>query len=89
MVEYPKEEVTRYMKVAFFCTQAAASRRPSMSQVVDMLSKKIRLNEKQLTAPGFFQTSGESSLKKSSIGIESTSYQFSSAPASFTQITPR
>jgi hypothetical protein len=87
MVEYPKEEVTRYMKVAFFCTQAAASRRPSMSQVVDMLSKKIRLNEKQLTAPGFFQTSGESSLKKSS--IESTSYQFSSAPASFTQISPR
>ncbi|XP_045821539.1 cold-responsive protein kinase 1-like [Trifolium pratense] len=87
MVEYPKEEVIRYMKVAFFCTQAAASRRPSMSQVVDMLSKTIRLNEKQLTAPGFFQTSEESSLKKSS--IESTSYQFSSAPASITQITPR
>lgn len=87
MVEFPKEEVVRYMKVAFFCTQAAASRRPSMSQVVDMLSKKIRLNEKQLTAPGFFQTSGESSLKKSS--FESTSHQFSSAPVSFTQVTPR
>ncbi|KAL5054252.1 hypothetical protein RYX36_034934 [Vicia faba] len=83
MVEYHKEEVIRYMKVAFFCTQAAASRRPMMSQVVDMLSKNIRLNEKQLTAPGFFQASGESSLKKSS--FESTSHQFSSVPASFTQ----
>lgn len=87
MVEFPEEEVIRYMKVAFFCTQAAASRRPLMSQVVDMLSKKIRLNEKQLTAPGFFQDSGESSLKKSS--FESTSNQFSSAPASFTQVIPR
>ncbi|KAJ1405486.1 Protein kinase-like domain superfamily [Sesbania bispinosa] len=74
LVEFPEEE-------------AAASRRPLMSQVVDMLSKKIRLNEKQLTAPGFFQDSGTSSQKKSS--FESTSYQFSSAPASITQVTPR
>lgn len=87
MVEYPEEEVVRYMKVAFFCTQAAASRRPMMSQVVDMLSKNIKLNEKQLTAPGLFQDSGASSLKKSS--FESTSYQFSSTPASFTQLAPR
>ena len=88
MGEFPEEEVIRYMKVAFFCTQAAASRRPMMSQVVDMLSKKIKLNEKQLTAPGFFQDAGESSsLKKSS--FESTSYQFSSTPASITQVDPR
>ncbi|RYR18619.1 hypothetical protein Ahy_B03g063240 isoform B [Arachis hypogaea] len=87
MGEFPEEEVIRYMKVAFFCTQAAASRRPMMSQVVDMLSKKTKLNEKQLTAPGFFQDSGESSLKKSS--GESTSYQFSSTPASITQVNPR
>ncbi|KAF5728922.1 LRR receptor-like serine/threonine-protein kinase [Tripterygium wilfordii] len=55
--EFPEEEVTRYMKVAFFCTQAAASRRPLMSQVVDMISRKILLNEKELTPPGFFQGS--------------------------------
>ncbi|KAK7252172.1 hypothetical protein RIF29_35938 [Crotalaria pallida] len=84
MIEYPEEEVIRYMKVAFFCTQAAASRRPLMSQVVDMLSKNIRLNEKQLTAPGFFLDSGESSRKKTS--FESTSYQFSSTPFSITQL---
>lgn len=87
MDDFPEEEVIRYMKVAFFCTQAAASRRPLMSQVVDMLTKKIRLNEKQLTAPGFFQDSGDSSLKKST--LESTSYQFSSAPVSITHVTPR
>lgn len=87
MIEYPEEEVIRYMKVAFFCTQAAASRRPLMSQVVDMLTKNIRLNEKQLTAPGFFLDSGESSLKKSS--FESTSHQFSSTPVSITHVTPR
>ncbi|RDX74769.1 Cold-responsive protein kinase 1, partial [Mucuna pruriens] len=87
MVEFPEEEVIRYMKIAFFCTQAAASRRPMMSQVVEMLSKNIKLNEKQLTAPGLFQDSGTSSLKKSS--FESTSYQFSSTPASITQLSPR
>ncbi|OIW10797.1 hypothetical protein TanjilG_27743 [Lupinus angustifolius] len=59
------------MKVAFFCTQAATSRRPLM------LSKKTRLNEKQLTAPGFFLDSGESSRNKSSY-YGSLTYQFSS-----------
>jgi len=87
MVEFPEEEVIRYMKVAFFCTQAAASRRPMMSQVVNMLSRNTRLNEKELTAPGFFQDSGTSSQKKSS--FESTSYQFSSNPSSITHLAPR
>lgn len=88
--EFPEEEVIRYMKVALFCSQAAANRRPLMSQVVDMLSRNIRLNEKQLTAPGFFQGSGLSggvSDKKSS--TESTSYQMSSVPATITNVTPR
>ncbi|GMY37322.1 putative serine/threonine-protein kinase [Fagus crenata] len=63
---FPEEEILRYMKVAFFCSQATASRRPLMSQVVEMLSRNIRLNEKELTAPGFFTDSGESSSKKGS-----------------------
>ncbi|KAA8515281.1 hypothetical protein F0562_018489 [Nyssa sinensis] len=89
--EFPEEEVTRYMKVAFFCTQATASRRPMMSQVVEMLSRNIRLNEKQLTAPGFLSNSdinsGIPSSKKSS--ESSTSYQMSSVPITITQVTPR
>lgn len=55
--DYPEEEVLRYTKVALFCTQAAAQRRPSMSQVVEMLAKPIKLNEKELTPPGIAQMS--------------------------------
>ncbi|KAF3451505.1 hypothetical protein FNV43_RR07600 [Rhamnella rubrinervis] len=92
MGEYPEEEVVRYMKIAFFCTQAAANRRPLMSQVVEMLSRNIRLNEKELAAPGFFQDSsrfsGPSSNKKLT-GDSSTSHQMSSVPVTITQVTPR
>ncbi|XP_047307918.1 cold-responsive protein kinase 1-like [Impatiens glandulifera] len=92
MEDFPKNEVIRYMKVALFCTQAAANRRPLMSQVVEMLSRKIRLNEKELTAPGYFQYAGESSQshKNGKLSDEtSTSYQMSSAPFSITQVSPR
>lgn len=90
--DFPEEEITRYIKVAFFCTQAVANRRPLMSQVIEMLSRNIRLNEKQLTAPGYFQDSDSLSelpfsTKKSSEA--STSYQMSSAPITVTQVTPR
>ncbi|XP_064973846.1 putative serine/threonine-protein kinase isoform X2 [Musa acuminata AAA Group] len=50
--EYPEEQVLRFIKVGLFCTQASAGRRPSMSQVVEMLSKPMKLNEKELTPPG-------------------------------------
>ncbi|KAL5715588.1 hypothetical protein ACHQM5_017388 [Ranunculus cassubicifolius] len=53
--DYAEEEIIRYIKVALFCTQAAPSRRPRMNQVVSMLTRDIRLNEKELTPPGFFQ----------------------------------
>ncbi|GMH26930.1 hypothetical protein Nepgr_028773 [Nepenthes gracilis] len=86
--DFPEEEVIRYMKVAFFCTQAVASRRPRMGQVVDMLSRNTRLNEKELTAPGFFPDSGGSiSDKKTSAA--STSSVLSSAPFTVTQVTAR
>nr|XP_043622730.1 cold-responsive protein kinase 1-like isoform X2 [Erigeron canadensis] len=82
---YPEEEVLKYIKVAFFCTQATANRRPMMSQVVDMLSRNIRLNEKELTPPGFFQESNDN--KK--VSEASTSRQISSYPTTITQVTPR
>ncbi|XP_065014706.1 putative serine/threonine-protein kinase isoform X2 [Musa acuminata AAA Group] len=50
--EYPEEQVLRFLKVGLFCTQASAGRRPSMPQVVEMLSKPMKLNEKELTPPG-------------------------------------
>ncbi|XP_061984084.1 cold-responsive protein kinase 1-like isoform X3 [Populus nigra] len=92
MGEFPEEEVIRYIKVAFFCTQSAANRRPIMTQVVDMLSRQIQLNDKELTAPGFFQDSdspsgGPSSTKGSY--ADSTRYQMSSVPVRITEVTPR
>ncbi|KAK1556556.1 hypothetical protein Q3G72_007523 [Acer saccharum] len=90
--EFLAEEVTRYMKVAFFCTQAAVNRRPPMSQVVEMLSKNIRLNDKELTAPGFFQDSGESSSGAASSNkksVDSNCNQLTSVPTSITHVTPR
>lgn len=53
--KYPEDEVLRYMKVALFCTQAAAQRRPSMTQVVAMLTRRSRLNEKLLSPPGIIK----------------------------------
>ncbi|XP_060192882.1 cold-responsive protein kinase 1-like isoform X1 [Lycium barbarum] len=86
--DFPEKEVVRYMKVALFCTQANANRRPMMSQVIEMLSRDIRLNEKELTPPGFFQDSGESMRSKSKLSECSTSQQ-SSVPPPITQVTPR
>ncbi|GAB4826936.1 hypothetical protein Ancab_033814 [Ancistrocladus abbreviatus] len=87
LIDYPEEEVIRFMKIAFFCTQGVAARRPLMSQVVDMLSRNTKLNEKEITAPGFFPDSDSFSSKKTSAG--SVSGQISSVPVSITHLTPR
>ncbi|KAI6698442.1 hypothetical protein NL676_018561 [Syzygium grande] len=55
LAEYPEDEVLRYIKVALFCTQAVSNQRPTMKQVVEMLSKNVSLNEKLLTEPGVFR----------------------------------
>lgn len=89
---FPEEEIIRYIKVAFFCTQAAANRRPLMNQVIEMLSRNVRINEKQLTAPGYFQDSGSLSgfpFSNKKSAESSTSYQTSSVPITITQVTPR
>ncbi|KAJ6755762.1 PROMASTIGOTE SURFACE ANTIGEN PROTEIN PSA [Salix purpurea] len=56
LTEYPETEAIRFMKVALFCTQAAANQRPNMNQVVKMLSKDVNLNEKALTEPGIYKS---------------------------------
>ncbi|KAL2337030.1 hypothetical protein Fmac_011476 [Flemingia macrophylla] len=53
--EYNESEVYRFLIVALFCTQSAAQHRPSMKQVLEMLSKEIHLNEKALTEPGIYR----------------------------------
>ncbi|XP_057794937.1 putative serine/threonine-protein kinase [Salvia miltiorrhiza] len=89
--EFPENEVLRYVKVALFCTQAAASRRPLMSQVIEMLSRNVRLKENELTPPGFFDDSASLSGRsaKDKLSGTSNSYQMNSFPSTITQVTPR
>ncbi|KAJ8753784.1 hypothetical protein K2173_000038 [Erythroxylum novogranatense] len=42
---YIESDVIRFIKVALFCTQAAAHQRPTMKQVVEMLSKDVNLKD--------------------------------------------
>ncbi|KAG8096662.1 hypothetical protein GUJ93_ZPchr0013g34324 [Zizania palustris] len=50
--EYPEEQVLRFIKVALLCTQATSQQRPSMKQVVDMLSNPTEIDLHNLVAPG-------------------------------------
>ncbi|XP_057753756.1 putative serine/threonine-protein kinase [Arachis stenosperma] len=55
LAEFDEMEVFRFIKVALFCTQAAAQNRPNMKQVMEMLSKEVHINEKALTEPGIYR----------------------------------
>ncbi|XP_031103381.1 putative serine/threonine-protein kinase [Ipomoea triloba] len=55
LTEYPEPEAMRFIKVALFCTQTSSQQRPSMKQVIEMLSKDVNLNEKLLTEPGVYR----------------------------------
>ncbi|KAF8402671.1 hypothetical protein HHK36_010760 [Tetracentron sinense] len=84
--EYPEVEVVRFIKVALFCTQAASHQRPSMKQVVEMLSKEVNLNEKALTQPHVYK---DHTSQNSSTNPLITSTLLNSSPQSMTQIQPR
>ncbi|VAH54420.1 unnamed protein product [Triticum turgidum subsp. durum] len=96
--DYPDEEAIRYIKVALFCTQAAAARRPSMLQVVKMLSKPIRINERELTAPGYISeynsgvskatASSDSRFKNSTTADDSDMFS-TVVPQTVTDVSPR
>lgn len=100
---YPEEEALRFMKIALFCTQAAAQRRPLMTQVVAMLSKHTRLHENLLTPPGIIQdlmeigcfkgtNTGNSQTLPGSSNQNSTTDSTGlpiSSPISFTEMIPR
>ncbi|GLJ54933.1 hypothetical protein SUGI_1179370 [Cryptomeria japonica] len=51
--KYLEEEVVVFIKVALLCTQATPKIRPTMSQVVTMLSAKQSSTEMPLSPPSF------------------------------------
>ncbi|TVU16595.1 hypothetical protein EJB05_40167, partial [Eragrostis curvula] len=96
--DYPEDEVIRYIKVALFCVQAAAARRPSMPQVLTMLSKPIRINESELTAPGYIHdykttvskaTTSSNSRFKTSAGSEDSNVFSTVVPPTISEMSPR
>ncbi|KAK2361067.1 putative serine/threonine-protein kinase [Trifolium repens] len=64
ITDYDENEVYRFLVVALFCTQSSAQHRPTMKQVLQMLSKQVHLNEKALTEPGIYRWN--TSIKTSS-----------------------
>ncbi|GFY83766.1 protein kinase superfamily protein [Actinidia rufa] len=73
LMEYPADEVMRFIKVALFCTQAAVHQRPGMKQVVEMLSKDVTLNEKLLMEPEVYQARNSRRLAGGSLQVTSSS----------------
>ncbi|KAK7256892.1 hypothetical protein RIF29_30450 [Crotalaria pallida] len=76
LADYNEIEVYRFIVVALFCTQAATQHRPSMKQVLEMLSKEVHIKEEALTEPGIYRW--HSSGKKGSSLNESSSSSSSS-----------
>lgn len=72
LTSYDETEVLRFIKVALFCTQAAAHHRPTMKQVVKMLSKEVHINDMALTEPGVYRWHA-SKKEVSSSDVTSTS----------------
>ncbi|KAK3154728.1 hypothetical protein QOZ80_2BG0194410 [Eleusine coracana subsp. coracana] len=64
MEDYPKEEVLRYIRVGLACTQVTPSSRPTMRQVVAMLSGPVALHELDMRPPSFAEHCGQSPSPK-------------------------
>ncbi|PIN25030.1 Serine/threonine protein kinase [Handroanthus impetiginosus] len=73
LVDYPKDEILRFTKVALFCTQAATQQRPDMKQVLKMLSTDVNLNESLLSEPGLYRPQSSHKSRGGSLQISSQS----------------
>ncbi|TXG58788.1 hypothetical protein EZV62_016617 [Acer yangbiense] len=73
LTQYRKEEVMRFITVGLFCTQASPHQRPTMKQVVEMLTKAVNLNDKILTQPGVYRVHASQHLSGGSGSSAETS----------------
>ncbi|KAJ9698650.1 hypothetical protein PVL29_007625 [Vitis rotundifolia] len=100
LVEYPEDEVSCFIKVALLCIQAVSWQRPTMTQVLQMLSKEVSPDSMALTRPGFYKhsdggighswmTSSQVPKRKQLINPLVTSTRVSSCSVSITQVLPR
>lgn len=70
--EYPEDVVLHFIKVALLCTQATAQQRPSMKQVVHMLSNQTEIDLGNAVPPGVLK---EPRRKMGSLTLDTSSSQ--------------
>lgn len=98
--KYPEEQMLRFIKVALLCTQATSQQRPSMKQVVNMLSNQTEINLQNVVPPGVLKeprqrTGGFGGLTAETSSSQSTkcnpaeSYSTNSGQFSTTEVSPR
>ncbi|KAD3338665.1 hypothetical protein E3N88_34186 [Mikania micrantha] len=73
--DYPDDEVIRFITIALFCTQAVSNQRPSMRQVVEMLTKTVKLNVSLLTKPGIYRPHSSSSSSNGARSLKTAGKQ--------------
>jgi hypothetical protein len=101
---YPEEQMLRFIKVALLCTQATAQQRPSMKQVVHMLSNQTEIDLQNLVPPGVLKeprqraggypgltigTSSSESTKCNAAESYSTQTNMNSYALSTIEVSPR
>jgi hypothetical protein len=101
---YPEEQMLRFIKVALLCTQATAQQRPSMKQVVHMLSNQTEIDLQNLVPPGVLKephqraggypgltigTSSSESTKSNAAESYSTQTNMNSNTLSTIEVSPR
>ena len=50
--EFDAKEACKFLKVGLLCTQEVPKLRPSMSSVVEMLTGKMDVDDREITEPG-------------------------------------
>ncbi|KAK9153522.1 hypothetical protein Sjap_001002 [Stephania japonica] len=87
LVDYPDDEVLRFIKVALLCTQAVSNRRPSMNEVIEMLSnEKTSYVDQLLSDSGVYKSSPQVHRGKNSMIPFGDSTRLS---VTLTQMQPR
>jgi len=70
-----EEQMLRFIKVALLCTQATSQQRPSMKQVVNMLSNQMEINLQNLVPPGVLKEPRPRTGGFGSLAVDTSSSQ--------------
>ncbi|KAK7337061.1 hypothetical protein VNO77_17619 [Canavalia gladiata] len=63
-MNFPEEEAKRFLMVGLSCVQETAKLRPTMSQVVNMLTSNIEMEGVHISQPGFVNDLGKAKIRR-------------------------